>query len=109
MFLWIMQLDRLTIKAQEAVQGAQRIPCDAVLMSGGFTPSVHLFSQSRGKLEWRDNLKAFVPGASAECEQSAGACRGIFDLDGALADGAAAGAAASRLGPASFHQVGMPS
>ncbi len=77
------------------VQAGQRIACDAVLMSGGFTPSVHLFSQSRGKLQWNDDLKAFVPGTSAECERSAGACRGIYELAGVLADGAACGAAAA--------------
>ena len=64
-------------------------------MSGGFTPSVHLFSQSRGKLQWNEELKAFVPGAAAECERSAGACRGVYDLAEVLADGAAAGAAAA--------------
>jgi sarcosine oxidase, subunit alpha len=50
----------------------QRLPCDVVLMSGGYNPSVHLFSQSRGKLAWSESLKAFVPGESAECERSAG-------------------------------------
>ena len=45
-------------------------------MSGGFTPSVHLYSQSRGKLHWNEALQAFIPGQSAECERSAGACRG---------------------------------
>ena len=69
--------------------------CDTVLMSGGFTPSVHLFSQSRGKLAWSEPLQAFIPGESAEAERSAGACRGIFDLVDVLADGFAAGADAS--------------
>jgi sarcosine oxidase subunit alpha len=77
------------------VQAGQRVACDSVLMSGGFTPSVHLFSQSRGKLRWHDELKAFVPGASAEQERSAGACRGVYDLSDVLADGATAGAAAA--------------
>jgi len=77
-----------------AARAARRFACDAVLMSGGFTPSVHLFSQSRGKLVWNEALQAFVPGQSAECERSAGACRGITDLAQALADGAAAGAGA---------------
>jgi sarcosine oxidase, subunit alpha len=76
------------------VRAGQRLACDTVLMSGGFTPSVHLFSQSRGKLLWREDLEAFVPGSSAERERSAGACRGISDLADVLADGAAAGAAA---------------
>ena len=75
----------------------QRIDCDALLVSGGYTPSVHLFSQSRGKLDWSDALKAFVPGRSAEAERSAGACRGIYELDRALADGAYAAAQALEL------------
>ena len=82
-------LDRGTVRAR------QRVPCDTVLMSGGFTPSVHLFSQSRGKLRWNENLKAFVPGLSAERECSAGACRGIYGLAEVLADGAACGAASA--------------
>jgi sarcosine oxidase subunit alpha len=71
-------------------------PCDLVLMCGGFTPSVHLFSQSRGKLLWDEGLQAFLPGTPAERVRSAGACRGVFALGAALADGAAAGAAAAR-------------
>ncbi len=77
------------------VQTTQRIACDAVLMSGGDTPSVHLFSQSRGKLEWREELSAFIPGQCAERTQSAGACRGIYEIEAVLADGAAAGVAAA--------------
>jgi sarcosine oxidase, subunit alpha len=75
------------------VRTGRHIECDTLLMSGGFTPSVHLFSQSRGKLRWNESLEAFVPGTSAECERSAGACRGVYDLADVLADGAACGAA----------------
>jgi sarcosine oxidase, subunit alpha len=81
------------------VRAGQRFACDVVLMSGGNTPSVHLYSQSRGKLKWSETLKAFVPGTSAECERSAGACRGIYALAEVLADGAAAGAAAGATAP----------
>ena len=77
------------------VRSGQSLDCDAVLMSGGYTPSVHLFSQSRGKLAWNDELQAFIPGQSAENERSAGACCGVFGLAEALADGAEAGAAAA--------------
>src|SRR6185437_6455396 len=45
---------------------ARRIRCDAVLMSGGMTPSVHLFSQSRGKLVWDQSLASFLPAEPAE-------------------------------------------
>ncbi|MPT22065.1 MAG: FAD-dependent oxidoreductase, partial [Starkeya sp.] len=45
-----------------AVGPAETIACDSVLMSGGFTPSVHLFSQSRGKLVWDGAAGAYLPG-----------------------------------------------
>jgi sarcosine oxidase, subunit alpha len=85
------------------VRATRRLSCDTVLMSGGFNPSVHLFSQSRGKLSWNEALQAFVPSVSAERERSAGACRGIMDLAQALTDGTSAGADAAALasgGPA---------
>jgi sarcosine oxidase subunit alpha len=79
--------------------GERRVACDALLMSGGWTPSVHLFSQSRGKLAFDEALQLFKPGASAQRERSAGACNATFDLAGALAEGDAAGrAAASAAG-----------
>jgi sarcosine oxidase, subunit alpha len=73
------------------------VDCDTLLMSGGHTPSVHLFSQSRGKLEWSETLQAFVPARSAEAERSAGACRGVYGLAQALADGAGAATQVLRL------------
>jgi sarcosine oxidase subunit alpha len=82
--------------ALAVTRGRQRIACDLVLMSGGFTPSVHLFSQSRGKLAWSDGLQAFLPASSAERERSAGACRGLHGLSAVLEDGAAAGTMAAQ-------------
>ncbi|MBB3951811.1 sarcosine oxidase subunit alpha family protein [Aureimonas jatrophae] len=70
--------------------------CDALLMSGGWTPTISLFSQSRGKMRWDEGLKAYVPAESVEAERSAGACRGVFDLAGCLRDGWAAGANATE-------------
>ena len=75
--------------------GERKVACDALLMSGGWTPSVHLFSQSRGKLVFDEALQLFKPGASAQRERSAGACNATFDLAGALAEGDAAGRAAA--------------
>ncbi len=66
--------------------GADSISCDLVAMSGGLTPSVHLFSQSRGKVEWDEQLQAFVPGQAAERTRSVGACAGVFDLGAVLGD-----------------------
>jgi sarcosine oxidase subunit alpha len=78
------------------VSGAARtVACDALLMSGGWTPSVHLFSQSRGKLVFDEALQVFRPGTSAQRERSAGACNATFDLASALVEGNAAGRAAA--------------
>ncbi|MDI4235578.1 sarcosine oxidase subunit alpha [Bradyrhizobium sp. Arg237L] len=70
--------------------------CDLLLMSAGFTPSVHLFSQSRGKLVYDEDLKAYLPGESVERERSVGGCRGVFDLSTSLADGFAGGLSAAK-------------
>ena len=79
------------------VQGsAQTFVCDLVLMSGGFTPSVHLFSQSRGKLAWEEGIRAFVPAKAAERTHSVGACRGEFNLARAMQDGADAAMRVAR-------------
>ena len=48
---------------------ARRLRCDLLLMAGGWTPSVHLFSQSRGKLRFDETLQAFVPGAAPQHER----------------------------------------
>ncbi len=70
------------------------LPCDCVGMSGGWTPTVHLFSQSRGKLKFDDSIDAFVPGTSVQAERSAGACNGAYDLAACLDQGWQAGLAA---------------
>jgi sarcosine oxidase, subunit alpha len=75
---------------------AQPMPCDLVLMSGGFTPTVHLFSQSRGKLKWDETSLSFIPGEAAERVRSAGACRAVFSLAAVLQDGFAKGLEATR-------------
>jgi len=84
------------IGADGAVASAGRIPCDLVAMSGGWTPSVHLFSQSRGNLAWSEEKLAFLPTISVQRERSAGACRGTFGLAASLEEGYAAGAEAAR-------------
>ena len=59
---------------------ASRIPCDALLMTGGWTPSVHLWSQSKGSLKWRDDLGAYIPDQSNEVVRCVGACSGSWSF-----------------------------
>jgi len=84
------------VRRDGGVEAGERIACDVLLMSGGWTPSVHLFSQSRGKLAWDEIARSFVPGMATQAQFSAGACRGIFGLLAGLGDGYAAGEAAAR-------------
>ncbi len=69
----------------------QTVNCDVLLMSGGWTPSVHLFSQSRGKLRYDSGLDAFVPDVSAAHERSVGGCMGVYDPAAGVEQGYAAG------------------
>ena len=81
----------------DVVGGTDWIACDCLLMSGGWTPSVHLYSQSRGKVVWHEDRQMFLPGASVQDERSAGACRGSFTLEAALSEGDRAGAEAAGI------------
>ena len=78
-------------------EGERWIDCDHLAVSGGWNPTVHLFSQSGGQLRWREDIAAFVPDQSVQAELSAGAAAGSLTLRGALEQGHAAGAQSARL------------
>ncbi|SFJ81206.1 sarcosine oxidase subunit alpha [Celeribacter neptunius] len=67
----------------------QWIKCDCLLMSGGWTPSLHLFSHTKGKLTWDDDMTTFLPDQTPEDCVIAGASRGLWGLEAALEDGSA--------------------
>lgn len=58
--------------------GARRkkIAADAVMMAGGWTPTIHLWSHSKGTIAWDEGLGAFVPDKPNENVRCAGACSG---------------------------------
>jgi sarcosine oxidase subunit alpha len=76
--------------------------CDCVAMSAGWTPAVHLFSQSRGRLRFEPDIDAFVPAHSAQQECSAGAANGSYALGDCLLQGCKAGAEAVGIRPTSY-------
>ncbi|MFG1879808.1 2Fe-2S iron-sulfur cluster-binding protein [Sphaerisporangium sp. NPDC049003] len=74
------------------VIGGHEVEADLLLVSGGWNPVVHLFSQSGGELRYDEALAAFVPaGPYAQAVEVAGSARGVFTLAGCLTDGEAAG------------------
>jgi len=75
------------------------LDADLLMVSGGWSPTVHLFSQSGGKLHFSDSKQAFIPAKAAQACQIAGAANSDFGLDAALSSGhRAALAALSALG-----------
>lgn len=58
----------------------ESIEVDALITSAGWTPSLHLYSQSRGKPQWDEETERFLPGESPQNCVSVGACNGTDDL-----------------------------
>ena len=79
-------------------------PADALILSGGWTPTVHLAMQARGKLRYDESLAALIPAAEIEGMTVAGAANGAFTLDAALRQGHAAG---GGRGPAPNAPAGV--
>lgn len=77
--------------ASGGVGDVRTLPCNVIGMSGGWTPVVHLASQSRGKLRFDIALDAFVSHEAVQAEESAGACRGSYQLGDCLREGFDAG------------------
>ena len=76
----------------EAVRVGERThECDALLLSGGWSPTVHLYAQARGRLRYDEARAALIPAGEVENLAVAGAANGAFTLAEALREGHAAG------------------
>jgi sarcosine oxidase subunit alpha len=88
-----------TLRIDRAMlSNGERVACDALLMCGGWIPTLHLFAQSREKLRFDPASQAFLPGEWTERVRCAGACNGTHGLDACLEEGYAAGSGARRAG-----------
>jgi len=65
-------------------ENTEQIDCDSICVSGFWTPTVHLASQSGNKLKFNDTIDAFVPDKSKQNEHSLGAANGTFTLQDTL-------------------------
>ena len=57
------------------------LECDCLAIAGGWTPAVHLFTQSGGKLKFRDEDHVFIPNKYPSKQISIGSSNGDFELD----------------------------
>ncbi len=94
----------------------EEIECDAVAMSGGWSPVVHLWSHCGGKLTWDEELAMFRPdesrpplGATGEgFVVPAGAANGVMDMGVGLADADHAGRVAVEALGLKAADVNLP-
>ena len=82
--------DKTTYKNTSSVE------CDCICVSGFWTPSVHLASQSGNKLKFDKEIDAFVPDKSKQEEITVGAANGNFTLHDTLNAGFNAGSQVSK-------------
>ena len=68
----------------------QRYETDCLLVSGGWSPAIHLTSQFGGKPEWNDELQAFLPGKPLQQWHGAGAMAGEFGINNTFQSGISA-------------------
>jgi sarcosine oxidase subunit alpha len=91
---------RLRIKSMTVAPknggSSRNIAVDALLVSAGWTPSVHLFSQSRGKVAFDEATRRFLPGTYAQDCVSVGACNGTDGLAESVTEALKAGAQAAK-------------
>ena len=86
----------------------RRLDCDLVAMSGGWSPVVHLFSQSQGRLAYDEQICAFVPGESVQAQTCVGSLAGDFSTSGCMRRGAEAGAAAAQEAEFETAEIANP-
>jgi sarcosine oxidase subunit alpha len=93
-------LSGITVQRLDMASGvpsgdARSFHADCLLMSGGWSPSIHLASQAGAKAEWNEALQAFLPPVPARRWRGAGAFNARFSTAEAIAEGYAAGVAAA--------------
>ena len=77
----IMQLSK---DGQKVIGSKIDLKCDCLGVSGGWTPAVHLFTQSGGKLKFREEDQIFIPNTYPSDQISVGSCNGDLTLDDIL-------------------------
>ena len=76
-----ISIKQLSKDGQKVVGSKINLSCDCLGVSGGWTPAVHLFTQSGGKLKFRDEDQTFIPNTYPSDQLSIGACNGDLTLD----------------------------
>ena len=74
-------------KEKSDYEKLEKVLCDCICVSGNWTPTVHLSSQSGNKLKFDDKISAFIPNQSRQNENTLGSANGLFTLEETLNEG----------------------
>ena len=76
-----VKLKKLFNNTADYKKSSITIKCDTICVSGGWTPTVHLFTQSKGKLKYRDFDGSFIPEETFQNTLCVGSCNGDYNLN----------------------------
>ena len=74
-------------KEKSGYEKLENVNCDCICVSGNWTPTIHLSSQSGNKLKFNEKVNAFTPNESKQNESTVGSANGTFTLENSLKEG----------------------
>ena len=86
-----VKLAPFSIAAGVLPGSARNVEADCLVVSGGWSPTIHLASQAGARPVWDDDLQAFLPPETGKGWCGAGAFNGTFSTAEAISEGSAAG------------------
>ncbi|MFO0994112.1 MAG: sarcosine oxidase subunit alpha family protein [Hyphomicrobiales bacterium] len=103
----------VNVKGGKRVSGIEladhtTITCDALAMSGGWSPIVNLACHKGAKPKWNETIAAFVPPDVGAAFTAAGSARGLMKLSECLADGARQGSEQARALGFDSNRIEIP-
>jgi heterotetrameric sarcosine oxidase alpha subunit len=103
-----VKVQRFDVATRQLSGEPRHLDADCLLVSGGWSPAIHLASQAGTTPRWDDGLQAFLPPEPTQAWLGAGAFNGRFSTAQALAEGISAGlsAANGRGRPIAAPEVG---
>ena len=72
---------------KSSYENLENILCDCICVSGNWTPTVHLSSQSGNVLKFNETIDAFTPDKKRQKESTIGSANGLFTLKESLEEG----------------------
>ena len=93
---------------KKALGQIENINCDCICVSGFWTPTIHLASQSGNKTKFNKAIDAFVPDKSKQRETTLGSANGIFTLEETLKTSFEAGYEISKKITNKDNKISVP-